>query len=201
MPQLDQMQVMLERLSTSGREIWERWMAAVETASGAGWVRRAEEAYLQGLDQAQATVERNLRLQAESIESWRKLLEATPMAAFSEGMLRLAEQALGQRTELWNKWFETARQMDFRAMERMLDQSGASHEVMSAFKDISRQAMERQTDWFKSLVGQSLEGSMQASELAVVEVEAEAGAEAERPKTNGASRARTSRAVPARTVA
>lgn len=170
MPQFNSLHMAMERLSRSAREAQDRWMASLQVAANGNWLRQAEQTYHSNLDTAERLVDQSLELQATLLQNWRQALEALPGSqaqTYSSGWMQLWDRALSQRSALWQRWFDSAREADFGAAERLLEarDPAAMMEVMSK---LSQEALNRQLGWLESVLPAAQEEPAGEEEASVV---------------------------------
>jgi hypothetical protein len=146
MPQQDSLQIALDRFSHSARQLYDHWLAAFQFGVEGSFLSQAEQQYHRNVDAAERVVEQSLELQGRWLKFGREVAEAAtasqPALSPYEQPLQWCEQMLQQRREAWQQCFATARQLDFKVAEQAL-QSAGNQTVLSAWNDMSQQALEQ----------------------------------------------------------
>jgi hypothetical protein len=155
MPQEDSFQIALDRFSHSARQLYDHWLAAFQFGAEGSFLSQAEQHYHRNIDTAERFVEQSLALQARWLKLGREVVEAAGQSTPSpyEQPLQWCEQVLQHRGEAWQQCFAAARQLDFKAAEQAL-QGARSQTVLSAWNDISQQALEQRIEWLRAILPQ-----------------------------------------------
>lgn len=155
MPQDDSLQIALDRLSHSARQLYDHWAAAFQFGAGNSSLSHAEQQCRRNIDAAERIVEQSLAMQSRWLKFGRELVDAAaanqPALSLCQQPLQLCEQLLRHRSEAWRQCFASARRLDFKLAERALEEARA-HTVFSTWSEVSQQALEQRIEWLRAVL-------------------------------------------------
>lgn len=148
----EQVQKMMQSWAETQQKMWSSWLESVEQlgrSPGAGlWDRT--------LDTWQQSVNKTLDVQEDWVRAWAgrfRDVEGAPREVHDwaqEGEVMMKRWNDAQR-ELWDQWFEVLRKT--RPEGGTLGQSGAGEDLVRAWQETARKAVDAQTQWAAAWAG------------------------------------------------
>jgi len=151
-----QTEEMFKAWSEAQKSLMDKWAESVKSFSGAP----DTELWKNTLETWEQTAKNSMGSQAEWTQSWIenfKSIEGLPDQANAsiEKFQEMAERWSTTQEELWAKWFEMLKNMDFSQPAEQV--SEAFQNPMKSWQDATQKVLDAQADWMKIWTGSGKE--------------------------------------------
>jgi hypothetical protein len=149
----DQVQKLMQSWAETQQKMWASWMDALEPKGRSA----GSDIWERTVDTWQHSVHQTLDAQSEWMQTWTARfgdIEGAPKEVADwarEGQTMMKRWNDAQR-ELWGQWFDVLRKAKPEGTAA-LAQSGKGEEVIRAWQDTARKAMETQMQWAGAWMG------------------------------------------------
>ncbi|NIR29860.1 MAG: hypothetical protein GWN84_11225 [Gammaproteobacteria bacterium] len=147
----DQVQKMMQSWTETQQKMWSNWLQSIEQLGKAP----GADLWDKTVDTWQQSVNKTLEAQAEWTEAWAARFgeiegapkEVNDWAKEGQAMMRRWNEA---QRELWDQWFDVVRKA---RPEGALGQKGSGDDIIRAWQDTARKAMQTQMQWATAWTG------------------------------------------------